>query len=296
MRRDILPSRLRTGLLAGFLALTVGGLSAAPASAQSPSPASPPSRLGVLTAAAGTLTPSGDSYVLTLRRVAPRSTWFVDRPYHAAGSDPTAALVHAFFATDDGPPNAALEVGTRSGRGATVVVELSHPVVRDGGRTLRFRARLLDDVPGGLAWSRSRRTTRPPRSFGAATLFLDSFSQSCTVEVAYPTTSTLQGQVAFSDAFGESPYLDGAAGMIVMQQSGSTFYGCGATATMTFADATVPGGTYTAQVTWSNPMIGHNSMGCSITVGAVNCQYPDTPGGSTPNFTYSLDNAPMPQP
>jgi hypothetical protein len=281
--------RLRPTLLTAAAAVATVAACAAPA-AHAVTPTGP-SRLGVVTAGSGTLTGSGRDRVLELRGVPARSTWFVDRPYHAAGAEATKDLVPAFFGGEDGPPNAALEIDGKGGRGATVVVELTHPELRRSAHVLRFHARLLDDVPDRMASWRAGRTATPPRRFGAAPLFLDTDSQQCSVTVDVPTTSTYISDL-FGDSYGGAPYFSGFSGTQgTVEQSGTLFYGCGADIQFSFTDPTVAGGAYTIDPQWSDPESGSNSTSCAVTYGPATVQCAAAPvpsSGSQISFDYAV--------
>jgi hypothetical protein len=274
--------------------LAAAGLSATAAAAGAAD--TPPGVLGVVSAQNGTLTPAGGSRLaLTLHGVTARGIWFSDRPAHDAGTAPVSRLVDAFFGPREAAPNGALAVS--GGNGATVVVELSHPRLADGGRTLRFAARELEDVPDRLASFASK--GRVPRSFGRSTLFIDSQSQQCQVNVAVPSTSTLvANSISTSDSFGTSVYWSADGNDISAGNSGEMFYGCGSTLTATYQDATVATGSYTVNVTWNNPMTGTNSSSCTATAqdgSPVPCNAGSVPEhGGQITFGYGVDNAPTP--
>lgn len=271
--------------------LAAAGLSLLPAAAQAAD--TEPGVLGAVTARSGTLTPRAHGLDLVLRGVSARGTWFTDRPAHDAGTAPVSRLVDAFFGPGEALPNGALAIDGR--KGATVVVELSRPRSADGGRTLRFAARELEDVPARL--SSFGRTGALPRRFGGATLFIDSTDQACQVDVTVPSTSTLQqGSVSFSGTFGTDPSWAQTQTGIHAANDGEMFYGCGSTMTASYEDATVASGGYTVTVTWSNPMTGTNSSSCTAQTPAgqpVACDASPPPAhGGQIGFGFGVDGAP----
>jgi hypothetical protein len=278
-----------------FCVLAVAGLSAT-ATAAAGAVDTPPGVLGVVSAQSGTLAPAGGARLaLTLHGVTTSGIWFTDRPAHDAGTAPVSRLVEAFFGLREAAPNGALAVAGRDG--ATVVVELSHPRSADGGRTLRFTARTLEDVPDRLGSFGAKGAV--PRRFGRSTLFIDSQDQNCQVNVAAPSTSTLvPNSISTSHSFGTSVDWNVEGNGISAGNWGEMFYGCGSTLTATYQDATVATGSYTVSVTWNNPMTGTNSSSCTATAqdgSPVPCNAGDVPDhGGQIVFGYGVDNAATP--
>ena len=142
--------------------------------------------LFVQTAVAGTLTAAGGAgeYDLVLTGVAPRTTWFSDRPVRRTGAQPTETITNdwrAFGFTDD-PPNAALELHDRAATENTVVLELREPRYDTTTRRLRYRVTVLDEqAAGGDAVRRGGLVHEVPDAFTSASLFIDDASVSATV-------------------------------------------------------------------------------------------------------------------
>jgi hypothetical protein len=277
-----------TALISGALMTAGPGGAAAQAPATSGGDAPRAERLAVLTAREGALVRSGDRHLLTLRGVAPRSTWFFDRPFHGAGTSATSRLIPAYFRQGDSLPNAALEIVAHGGERSTVIVELASPVLRDGARTVRFTARVLQDVPERLSTWRPGRSATPPKRFGRTTLYLDGLWQSCEIAIALPSTSMVQGSGAdFDNTYGGYPYLAvSTAGYASITQSAGLSEGCGATGILSITDSA--GWDYDLTVTWSNPGIGSNTASCQTETSEFTCQASAPPSGSAPVFEFEV--------
>jgi hypothetical protein len=262
----------------------------AAAAGQAAPPADAPSKLAVLTAAGGSLRDG----VLTLRGVGARATWFVDRPFHQAGTAPTWSLVPAYFKAGSPAPNAAIEIAGRRGGADTVIVELSRPAIDRARRTLRFAARVLPDAPDRLASWRARRLAAAPGRFGRVSVFLDTESQSCTGVVQLATSGVAginpQTSVSYGGWIEVTAQTLSTGGTQAFTQNGSMFTGCGGSMTYVLvqADGTtpVPGGTSgLLTLNWGDPEIGSNSASCSVSYPGLSCTVADQ-GGDNPTWTY----------
>lgn len=140
-----------------------------------PAPASAASRLFVLDAGRGSLTPRGDNrFDLELRGTDRRVTWFSERPSRGAGTLPLRELVASWralgFAQD--PPNAVIELDGGRARANQLAVELTRPQFDARRAVLRFRARRL--APSGPVAGHTDGFDRAlPRRFGRLSLFVD---------------------------------------------------------------------------------------------------------------------------
>jgi hypothetical protein len=257
---------------------------------QAAAAAEAPSKLAVVTAAGGSLRDG----VLTLRGVGARSTWFVDRPFHQAGTAATWSLVPAYFKTGSPAPTAAIAIAGRRGGADTVIVELSRPAIDRTRHTLRFAARVLPDAPDRLASWRARRLAAVPTRFGRVSVFLDTVSQSCMGVVQLATDGVAGINPLTSVSYGG--WIETIAqtlstgGTEAFNQNGSMFTGCGGSMTYALVQANgttpVPGGT-SGQLTldWGDPEIGSNSASCSVSYPGLSCTVADQ-GGDNPTWTY----------
>jgi hypothetical protein len=158
--------------------------------------------LFVLQASRGTLTPlGGKRYELRLRGVDRQSVAFSDRPTRATAVVATRLFLSSWKTEfKKSPPNVALVLPGANPRRDTFVFELGEPKVDAAHRSVAFPARILTSAPSRLAYLRSRLDKSPPRSFGAATLFVDdsdSFNTSyCGATVRNNTSYVLSLPVA----------------------------------------------------------------------------------------------------
>lgn len=139
----------------------------------------PPSWLFVQDASRGTLTGTNDQdLTLTLKGLPPYTSAFVDRPFKAAAAIPNQKFFNDWnrlFANS--PPNATLAY-TRPGnsRPMNIVLTLTSPSFDAGKNVITYKAAVLyrtlaTDVPGAPGYS-----IPIPKSFGEASLFIDSSS------------------------------------------------------------------------------------------------------------------------
>jgi hypothetical protein len=170
--------RCCVALLAGFALL--GAAAPAPAAtASAPSQAPVAGDLFVLTAAGGKLerVPGRDRvFRLVLRRPAGDVTVFTDRPARRAGVQTLGRFVRTWPRLGFGqvPPNAALVVADAPSDRDVLVVELSRPRLRAGGRMLAFRAEVLRGSPRGVLRQFARKADRRVADrFGRVSLFID---------------------------------------------------------------------------------------------------------------------------
>lgn len=160
---------VKTVVALAVLGAVPASAAAAPALPGVPSDAS---LLFALESGAGTLMPDTRAgkgrFTLTLRGVERRATWFTDRPQRNAGRVDTRKLFTAWR-----------ELGSYARR----------------RRTARCAVRTLGSLGNGLRHINRRIDLRPPRRFGAASLFIDnatySSGQGCTL--GQPQLSALTG-------------------------------------------------------------------------------------------------------
>lgn len=129
--------------------------------------------LGVIQATDGTLTPHGEGFTLTLRRVAPQVAVFSDRPERQAGAISSSSYLDT-WATDfrGDPPNAALAVLNGAPRADTIVLTLQPPQRR--GSSVSFLARPVNSTSENLQQFKAQADRSVPQRFGDASLFVDS--------------------------------------------------------------------------------------------------------------------------
>lgn len=148
----------------------------------------PPSTLQYLfvqSADSGTLVKSPDDpdfYILTLNGVSAATTYFSDRPYRLAGYITTADFTSSWNDTsDDGflrdPPNAALQIDNGPASSDVLVVELVDVLYDQGSNTVKYRARIVNLTKDSIELFHARKdpAANVPSSFGAASLFIDSW-------------------------------------------------------------------------------------------------------------------------
>jgi len=164
--------------------------------------APPASNLFTVSSHSATLTPNGDAYRLTLTAATGSVTRFADRPQRLAGSESFNAFVKRWaargFAAD--PPNANVLVDGRNG--GSMVLELSHPHVRNG--RLSFHARRV----GG--------DRRLPRRLGETHVFIDDAS----TQTAHDLTISVTGAASVTLDFGSGITAYAGAGPEAMEWVG----------------------------------------------------------------------------
>lgn len=158
------------------------GESGAPISGDPPSTVQ---YLFVQTADSGTLVQSSDDpdiYLLTLNGVTPTTTFFSDRPYRLAGYITTADFTDSWNDTsNDGflkdPPNAALQIDNGPDSADVLIVELVDVLYDQGGNTVKYRTRIVNLTKDSIELFHARKDPAAnfPVSFGAASLFIDSW-------------------------------------------------------------------------------------------------------------------------
>lgn len=170
--------RGRFALALVFVLLVPAGNAHAELGAQ-PTQASAAGDLFVLTAAAGRLerVPGRQgAFRLVLRRPARNATGFTDRPTRRTGQQPLTQFIRRWrqLGFADVPPNAAVVLANAPRNRDVLIVELSGPRVGGGGRTLVFRAKVLEGNPtGGLRGFTRSADRRIAARFGRASLFID---------------------------------------------------------------------------------------------------------------------------
>ena len=193
---------VKTLVALAVLGAVPASAAAAPALTGVPSDAS---LLFSLESRAGTLVPDARAgkgrFTLTLRGVERRATWFTDRPQRNAGRVDTRKLFTAWrelgFRAD--PPNAALVVDRAKASRDTVAAEIRLRSYAPRRRTARLAVRTLGSLGNGLRHINRRIDLRPPRRFGAASLFIDNATygsgQGCTLgqPQLYALTGPLEG-------------------------------------------------------------------------------------------------------
>jgi len=139
-----------------------------------------PSWLFSQNAEAGEIRPtSSGSLELVLRNFSPTVTAFTDRPNREVQIKTASWLVASWpdlFAGD--PPNAALVEREPQGATRSVVVTLQQPELVNG--ELRFGITVIDaDPSSNLARIAGAVHSKPVRTFGAASLFIDDVALTC---------------------------------------------------------------------------------------------------------------------
>ena len=136
------------------------------------------SLLFVQNAESGTLRPTGHegSYTLTLTGVDPHAIFFADRPARDSGVIRTDTLIPMLYGPDSTPPNAALVVNDDASQGVASL-ELVRGKYDAGSGTVTYEARTLNDLTRpNLQHLEHRIDQDPPKKFGRASLFIDTFS------------------------------------------------------------------------------------------------------------------------
>lgn len=135
----------------------------------------------VQTATSGSLTPVKDeenTYNLTLKGVAPHTTYFSDQPKRAAGLAQTNDFLKGFCWNKDNPPNAAIVISGAPEDKDVMVVELTEPIYDATKNTLGYKVKAIKEQGGGTEgfyqWFISRQDEKFPQSFGNVALFIDS--------------------------------------------------------------------------------------------------------------------------
>jgi hypothetical protein len=177
--------RSRAGVVLGVallaLAATPGaGATAGPQGDDAPRQVTtkPAPVLYVMNAGGGTLTAgSGDELALALTGVNPTSTWFTDRPARRAGTTEVGVALKAigFGDTDQGPPNAVLEIPGAPADENAVALTLTEPVYDAEAATLQFTAAPLERLGSSRGLQPYRRIVDEsvPETFDTAALFVD---------------------------------------------------------------------------------------------------------------------------
>jgi microcystin-dependent protein len=142
--------------------------------------------LFAMDASSGTLKPAkkDDRYVLTLKGVDRRATWFADRPRRDAGQLATKRLFGSWkrLGFTKVPPNAALVVEGAKAKRDTMAVELKLRSYKPKARTATFAVRRLGSLGVALRHLNQRIDQRVPKTFGTASLFIDNTSEgTCTL-------------------------------------------------------------------------------------------------------------------
>ena len=154
------------------------------------------SNLFLVRGADGALQPRGHGrYRLVLKRVEKESVAFADRPSRQTAVVATKLFFQLWKTEFKGsPPNAALVLPGSDPRHDTFVFELGAPKFDEAHGTVFFPVRLLKATPSRFTYLRSRLDTKPPRTFGRATLFVDYLSESqsyCGVAIQNTSPYTL---------------------------------------------------------------------------------------------------------
>ncbi|MEJ8836688.1 hypothetical protein [Ramlibacter sp. AN1133] len=171
-------------LVAGSLVLLAAGCGGSGGTADS----GPPDTLQYLfvqTADSGSFVASDDEqdvYLLTLKGAQPVTTFFSDRPYRLAGIIETGDFVGGWNDTSDDsflrdPPNAALQIEGAPAGADVVIVELLEVLYDAPTATLKYRAKVVRHADDSieLFHARGDSAAKIPASFGAASLFIDSW-------------------------------------------------------------------------------------------------------------------------
>ncbi|MGE0229356.1 MAG: hypothetical protein AB7I38_08860 [Dehalococcoidia bacterium] len=195
--RWLLPSALllvAVGLLlVTYLANPFGLGDGEPAAATAEASASPGSYLFVQTASGGTLRDLGDgTFTLELRDVAPRSTYFSDRPERDAGTMDPARMLSDVWEADIPPPNAALVATTAGNSRVTLPLELTNPTYDPSAATMTFDADLLEELPGSLQDLGLAEVGSLADDFTEAELFIDTTFNHCVIALENYTNRSFQ--------------------------------------------------------------------------------------------------------
>lgn len=136
--------------------------------------------LFVQTGMSSTLTPldapaSEATHELTVTGGTDRSIYFADRPNREVGTLPTTAMVDAFNAEPDNPPNAALVAQTADGGEEIIVVVLLGGELDAATGDVTYQVALLADFTGVDVELESQPVTdiTEAREYGSSHLFID---------------------------------------------------------------------------------------------------------------------------
>ncbi|MGE0228799.1 MAG: hypothetical protein AB7I38_14750 [Dehalococcoidia bacterium] len=173
---------------------------------EAPSEAAQETGLGVLyvqTAAGGTLRDLGDgTHALQLRGVAPRSTYFSDRPARDAGTIDANEMLTTVWDPTVAPPNASLVATNADGERVTVPFELIEPAYDSAAATLMFTATPLEQTSVALRSLELAPAGSLAGEFTEAELFIDDATQHCVITVENYTSTPFV--LRSSDASGAS--------------------------------------------------------------------------------------------
>ncbi|MGE0228783.1 MAG: hypothetical protein AB7I38_00355 [Dehalococcoidia bacterium] len=189
-KRWLLPSAFLAAAVA-FLLVTytvnpfgVGDTGAAAGSAGETESTEVTSYLYVQTSRGGSLRDLGNgSYALELSGVAPRSTYFGDRPARDAGTVAPDEMIRTVWEPDLPAPNAALVATNAAGDRVTAPFELTQPTYDAASATMTFTANLLETLPQELENLGLADEGTLAGDFADADLFIDTTFNHCNIEV-----------------------------------------------------------------------------------------------------------------
>jgi hypothetical protein len=151
-------------------------------------------------------------YWLRLQGVSPRAIFFENRPGVNSGEVSVTRMLAGFF---DKPgvdvPNAAVNVIGPDGRQRLMAIKLLSAKYDRRSATVRYRVRALRSVTSRTPGRRST-NDRLPRSFGDASVFIDTFWNRCTSGVTNNTAENMNyagSTIGSHDSWGND-YLQGA--------------------------------------------------------------------------------------
>lgn len=161
--------------------------------------------LFVQTADSGTFEQSSndpDIYILTLKGVKPTTTYFSDRPYRLAGYITTSDFTDSWNDTTDDsflrdPPNAALQIDDAAASADVLIVELVDVLYEQGSDTVKYRTRIVNLSKDSIELFHARKDPAAnfPASFGAASLFIDSWYSKAWHKVKKTVDDTVKKEV-----------------------------------------------------------------------------------------------------
>ncbi len=252
--------RSRRPLGVALVALFAVALLAAPAGAGDTEPATPDTKppkkvqasaLFVVNSSGGTAAaPEGSTFALELTGVDPDALFFTDRPARDTGIIGVERMLALLDDSDEGAPNAVVEVFGGEQGPLALAVELDDPVYDAAAATLTYEAKVLKRTKGSRLRHYDDRLERDlPDSFGRAALFIDTSpfgsTNFCGVKVQNYTEQnvTLTDQFKWSsDTWDPAPPGNGfdlGLGSVSSWQSDGGFArGCGNSTTWQQDDGT----------------------------------------------------------
>ncbi|MFC2035920.1 calcium-binding protein [Chloroflexota bacterium] len=186
--------------------------------------------LFVQNATSGTLTPveeDEDTFLLTLEGVSHSTIWFADRPGIRAGHETTRMFINNWGTGQDSfaalPPNAALDILEGEQDGDVLVVQISQPEYDEEAGRLTYQAKILSNVTRGLEVFNLRidKPEAMPRSFGHASLFIDSYKElSQEASILGATTDDGSSGTTITPKILDNDPMPALAGKIVINEIG----------------------------------------------------------------------------